>query len=148
MDNEFRLDLSEVKENFRTSEVISIYFAMTRKTLLIDTRSNDLEGPMVRIVPMATSLEERLASLEKLRPRFPRPESITVLPWPKYVSSLKRLGIWDELVQRFAASGHAETVRRLESLYRDIDEMEQQEIRRAIAGERYETLWEKGAGDA
>lgn len=146
MDNEFRLDLSEVIRNLQSAEVVSIYFSLMRKTLLIDARCNDLDGPMVRIVPMVDTVEERLASLQQLRPRFPRPESITLLPWPKYVASLKRLGVWDGLTQRFRDAGQAETVRQLESLYRDLEAMESQEIRRAITGERYETLWQQGPG--
>lgn len=147
MDNEFRLDLSEVIRSLQKAEVISIYFSLMRKTLLIDTRCNDLDGPMVRIVPMADTVEERIASLQRLRPRFPRPDSITILPWPKYVASLRRLGIWDGLTRRFLEAGRPETVRQLESLFQDLEALEVQEVRRAITGERYETLWEEGESD-
>lgn len=148
MDNEFRLDLSEVLRNLRSAEIISVYFSLMRKTLLIDTRCNDVDGPMVRIVPMVDTVEERLASLQRLRPRFPRPESITLLPWPKYVASLKRLGIWDGLTQRLQEAGQPATVRELEALYRELEALEAEEIRRAITGDRYETLWQQEAGGA
>ena len=38
MDGDFRIDLEEVLKNIDSAEVISIYFPLLRKTILIDTR--------------------------------------------------------------------------------------------------------------
>ena len=87
MDGDFRIDLDDLLKNVNTADVVSIYFPVLRKTILIDTRFTAEDPPMIRIVPMAGSLEERQRSLRKLRPQFPRPNSITVVPWPKYVTA-------------------------------------------------------------
>jgi len=143
MDFDFHIDLSEVKENIDSAEVLAIYFPLLRKTLLIDARRNEIDGPLVKVVPMASSPEERFQSLNRLRPRFPRPESITIIPWPKYVASLARLGIWDHIVRRFADLGDPELVRKCEACLRELLTLEQEEVRHAISGENYEVLWSR-----
>src|SRR4051812_20468969 len=87
MDNEFGLDLREIIKKFENAEVLSVYFPLLAKTLVIDMRSDDESEPLVRIVPMVNSVEERFRSLRRMRPRFRRPESITLVPWPKYVDA-------------------------------------------------------------
>jgi len=137
------MDVDEINRHIDTAEVMGIYFPLIRKTLLLDTRSDAVDGPMIRVLPMANSMDERFRSLRRLRPRFPRPESITLIPWPKYVSSLKRLGIWDRVVQRFVNTGDMDAVRACEEAFNELAELEKHEIISAVKGERYTAIWEK-----
>jgi hypothetical protein len=107
----------------------------------MDLRHNEIDGPMIKVVPMANTPEERFQSLLKMRPRFGRPESITIIPWPKYVTSLPDIGIWDHIVRRYADTGSAETVRECEKCLMELQTLEREEIARAIRGENYETIW-------
>ena len=141
MDSDFRLDISEVNRAVDSAEVVAIYFPLLRKTLLMDTRTSGLDGPMVKVVPMAASPEERFQSLRRLRPRFPRPESITIVPWAGYVASLERLGVWEHIVRRFAEAGDPALVRQCKACLEELAQAEHTEVRRAIRGENYETLW-------
>ena len=52
MDEEFVYDLDELLKNIKDAEVMSLFFPTFRKALIIDTRSNATDGPMVRIMPM------------------------------------------------------------------------------------------------
>lgn len=142
MDTDFRMDVDEINRNIDAAEVMGIYFPLIRKTLLVDTRSDAVDGPMIRVVPMANNMEERFRSLRRLRPRLPRPESITVIPWPKYVTGLKRLGIWDRMVQRLVSTGDMDAVRACEGAFDELAGLERQEIINAVKGERYTTIWE------
>lgn len=142
MDTDFRMDVEEINRNIDTAEVMGIYFPLIRKTLLVDTRSDAVDGPMIRVVPMVNSMEERFRNLRRLRPRLPRPESITLIPWPKYLPSLKRLGIWDRMVQRFVNAGDMDAVCACEETFNELIELEKREIVEAIKGEHYTTLWE------
>jgi len=144
VDFDFRLDLTEVIRAVEAGEVLALYFPLLRKTLLIDARSTAVDAPMIKIVPMVATPEERLRALRKLRPRFPRPESITIIPWPKYVASLDRLGIWERIVGRFVNLGFPEAVRQCEAAYQELIAMEQDEILHAVSGEGYESMWERG----
>lgn len=141
MDSDYRIDVSEVNRNIDLADVIALYFPLLRKTLLMDLRTNDIDGPMIRVVPMANTPEERFQSLLKMRPRFGRPESITIIPWPKYVTSLADLGIWDRIVRRYADTGSAQTVRECDACYAGLAKLEREEVQRAITGENYETIW-------
>jgi hypothetical protein len=141
MDSDFQIDISEVNRAIDAGELIALYFPLLRRTLLMDTRSNDLDGPLIKVVPMASSPEERFRTLRQLRPRFPRPDSITIIPWAKYVASLDRLGVWEHIVRRFAEAGDPALVRQCQTCFRELADAERTEIRRAIRGENYETLW-------
>jgi hypothetical protein len=148
LDSDYRIDVSEVNRNIDVADVIALYFPLLRKTLLMDMRTNDVDGPMIRVVPMANTPEERFQSLLKMRPRFGRPDSITIIPWPKYASSLVELGIWDRIVRRYADTGSAASVRECERCYAELVKLEREELRRAITGEQYETLWgERGIAE-
>lgn len=143
MDSDFRIDLGEVNRNLDTAEVVSLYFPLLRKTLLIDSRSSELDGPLIRVVPMATTPEERFRSLHQMRPRFPRPESITIIPWPKYVGSLTRLGVWDHIVGRFVDLGGPDLARRCEDCLQELLAAEREELGRALRGENFHDLWRR-----
>ena len=141
MDSDFRIDLSEVNRNLDAAEVVSLYFPLLRRTLLIDTRSSGIDRPLIKVVPMVSTPEERFRSLRQMRPRFPKPDSITIIPWPKYVGSLVRLGVWDHIVSRFADLGEPQLVRRCEACLKELLTAERQEIGRAILGDNFQDLW-------
>ncbi|MPZ24618.1 MAG: hypothetical protein GEU28_14050 [Dehalococcoidia bacterium] len=151
MDNDFfGVDMSEVFESIDRAEVLTVFFPVLRRTLLVDARSNESDGPWVGVVPMVATPEDRLRELERMRPRFPRPDSITFIPWSKYIDSLERLGVIERLCRRFAASGQDDVVERCRDAFGELQKLERVEIRNAIAGEGYQTLWsadESGALD-
>jgi hypothetical protein len=138
-----------VNRNLDVAEVVALYFPMLRKTLLMDVRTNDVDGPMIRVVPMAKTPEERFQSLLKMRPRFGKPDSITIIPWPKFVHSLIELGIWDHIVRRYAELGSPDMVRECDRCFVQLQKFEDNEIRNAITGENYETIWgERGRAES
>ena len=151
MDSDFRIDIGEVCRAIDLGEIIALYFPLLRKTLLMDTRTNPIDGQMIKVVPMASSPEERFRELVRMRPRFPKPESISIVPWPKYVHSLAGTGVWDRIVRRFLEIGSPQIVRDCEACLQELYDVEREEIRRAITGDNYETMWDaagthEGAG--
>jgi hypothetical protein len=141
LDADYRIDVSEVNRNLDVAEVVAMYFPMLRKTLLMDMRTNDIDGPMIRVVPMAKTPAERFNSLKKMRPRFGKPDTITIIPWPKFISTLVELGVWDHIVRRYADLGSPEMVRQCEKCYAELVSAWDAEMRNAITGENYETIW-------
>ena len=141
MDGDFRVNLDELLRNIATWEVISIYFPLLRKSILIDTRFTEEDPPMVKVVPMTSSVEDRHRALRRLRPRFPRPKTITIIPWPKYAESLVRLGLWQKVLERFVHSGHKETVQACNRVLEEVYGLEREELAAVITGENYHTLW-------
>ena len=148
LDNGVETDLDVIMENLDEAEVVSLYFPALGKTMLIDNRTTAYVGPMVRLLPMASSSGERLRSIRRLRPELPRPGSMTWIPWTRRVDSLCALGVWARIIARFdayddpstpgaAASDCLSTLRRLE----------RNELLCAITGDHYRTLWRREDAD-
>jgi len=143
MEGDFRLDLDEALKNIEVAEVISVYFPMLRKSLLVDIRTSFEESPMIRIVPMASSVEERSRSLKKMRPSLDGPPSITVLPWPKYINSLVDLGIWDMILNKLVESGDSKLLTRSKLILEELYDLERKELATVINGDSYHTIWSR-----
>ncbi len=141
MDDEFVYNPDEIKKNIQEAQVMSVFFPTFRKAFVIDTRSNESDGPMVKIMPMAASPQERLRSLRRLRPGFPRLHNISLIPWPRYVDSLVRVGIWDQIVQRFADLGYQDIVRECELALTELRRLEKAELAAVVMGDNYHTIW-------
>ena len=142
MNGEFFLDLDEIVRHIQKAEILSLYFPLLGQALLVDTRCDAQEGPLVRVVPMAGSLEERVNSLKKLRPRFPRPQSLVAIPWTKHVETLGTLGVWGVLVKRVISQGYPQTEEDFRQAYYQLHRAEKEELDRALRGQGYQSLWE------
>ena len=93
MDNEYRIDYSEIMKTLRNAEVILFRFVTVPQRLLIDYRSSDVDGPLLKVVPRAKDAEDRFKSLKMLRPRFRLPQKISAVWWPRYVDRLVDDGV-------------------------------------------------------
>lgn len=142
MDNDYGIDLAEIRRVIGTADVLIVRFAIVEQRLLIDTRTNDVDGPLIKVVPRVQSMEERLEGLQKLRPRFPIPDRIMSFWWPRHIESLQTSGVWNAVSERMAATGDARSVERAQRVYRELLGEERREVRRAIRGEGYQSLWE------
>lgn len=146
MNGDFPVDMSEVLESIEAADVIAIYLPFLGKTLLADTRSDAFDGPMVKVVPVARSTEDRFRSLKRLRPRFPRPDSIAIVPWAQGVRSLETLGVWSSIVRRCSTPGTSEEVNEWGLVFRTLLELELEEKVAAVTGESYRTIWSAQEG--
>ncbi len=143
MDAEYHFDIAEIRDSIARAEVITLFFPLIRRTILVDMRQDEHEIPMIQLVPMVNSVDERFRYLKRTRPSLGRPESIVFVPWPKYARSLEPLGIIDAFARRFAAEGHPELADQLAPIYRELVEAEAEELRHAVRGENYQTIWER-----
>ena len=141
MDGDFVLDLEDVNDSVEHAEVMSLSFPKFNKALVIDTRSNSADGPLVCIMPMVGSPQERIRSIRKIRPEFPRIESLTVIPWPRYVESLVSLGVWDRIIARLTALGHDAPGDACNTLLKELRQLEKEEIASVLSGDNYHTIW-------
>ena len=138
------MDLDEVMQVIDTAEVLVVRFAILEKRLLVDTRYDAQEGPLVKLVPKASSVEERFRSLKQLRPRFPLPDKIMSFTWPRHVETFRSSGLWQRIVDRVSRSGHPGLAEQCEAVYRELEREEKVEVLTAIrGGETYQSLWER-----
>ena len=143
MDNDFHLDYGEIIKTIQTAEVVTFRFVVVNERLLIDNRSSEIDPPLVKLVPRATSVEERFRSLKQLRPRFKLPDKISAIWWPKSVDSMVQHGIWNAITERVRGAGFAEAADECEGVLEELRASERKELRNALVGEGYQALWEK-----
>jgi len=143
MDNDFAIDIDAIFQVIDKADVITIRFLILPQRLLIDARCSESEGPLIKPVPRAASLEERFKSIKQLRPRFRLPEKITAIWWPKHVQELVSCGVWDRIVQRLSSAGFPQAAERCQEILEELIQQEQQETINAIAGKGYQCLWER-----
>lgn len=143
MENEYAVDISDIKEVVKTADVMLFRFAIFDKRLLFDARHNTDVGPMVRVVNKAGSASERFRHLKRLRPQFPLPKNIVSIAWPKYVTSLEASGVWETVLDRCAEAGFPEKAEECKKVLEELVVAERKEISAAISGEGYETLWSR-----
>jgi hypothetical protein len=141
MEGNFLFEIDEVLRNVQEAEVMSIFFPSFRRALIIDTRSNTDDGPMVRLMPMASSPQDRVRSIRKLRPGFPRLQNLTLIPWQRYVDSLVNLGVWEKIVKRIEESGDSKAIQACDAALTELRRLERQELVAAISGDNYQTIW-------
>lgn len=143
MNTDYGIDLDEVWRVIDAAEVLVVRFSVTDRRLLVDTRSNEDDGPMVKVVPPAASAEERFRSLKVLRPRFRVPERILTFHWPRHASALAESGVWEQLARRVVAAGTAGTAAECDEAFRQLLDEERAVEQAAIVGaEGFQTLWE------
>ncbi len=142
--DDYGLDIEEVTRVIDAAEVLVVRFAILDKRLLIDSRTNENEGPLIVVVPKAGSVEERFKSLKKLRPRFPLPEKIMSFMWPRHIDTLRNSGVWDKISGRMVSLGGEDMTPRCEEVFKQLAMEEKTEVLQAIrGGEGYQSLWER-----
>jgi hypothetical protein len=143
VDDDLGVDLSEVLSVINTAEVFVVMFQIFERRLLVDTRHNEAEPPLIRVVDRVRSSDERFRELMRLRPKFTAPERIIAFQWPRSVRTLVESGVWQAITDRLASMGVAEST--LLAVLHELQWEERTEEIKAVKGdEPYRTL--KGGG--
>ena len=143
MNADFPVEMNEVLQTIEGADVITILFPIMRHSLVVDARSSSDVGPMVKVLPMTRSLDERIRGVHRMRPEFPRPDQMAVIPWPKYVASLINLGVADALAKRITSSGSTDALRDFRQAIEQLARLEKSEMVQVIRGENYHTIWSR-----
>jgi len=142
--DDYGLDLDEVARVIAAAEVLVVRFAILDKRLLIDARTSETEGPVIAVVPKASSVEERFKALKKLRPRLPLPEKIMSFMWPRQMETFRDSGLWDKIEGRMVSLGGEQMLEVCKAVFEELEREEKAEVVAAIrGGETYQSLWER-----
>ena len=143
MDNEFELDHDEIIRTVGKAEVVTFRFVVVAERLLLDTRFSEIDPPLVKLVPRATSVEDRFRALKQLRPRFKLPKKISAIWWPRSIENLVSSGVWDAIKNRVEGAGFPEAAAECDQVLQELRASERKELHNALTGVGYQTLWEK-----
>ena len=142
--NDYGFDMDEVTRVIDTAEVLIVRFAILDKRLLVDTRCNEQEGPIIAIVPRVGSAEERFKSLKKMRPRFPLPDKIMSFLWPRQMETFRSSGLWAKIEARMVSLGGEQMAEQCQQVFAELARQEKAEMLAAIrGGDTYQSLWER-----
>jgi len=143
MDMDYPVDLPEVLEIVDSADVVIVRFSTVPKRLLLDFRGSASQPPLVRLVRRVRSAEERFRELRRLRPGVDLPDQIMTFHWPKDVSSLERLGVLSRIADKARRTGHPDIETQCVQVFDELLALERDELVAAVAGEGYQTLWER-----
>jgi len=138
--------IMQVLSTIDEAEVMTIFFPNLAKALVVDTRAGMEDKPLVRVMNQLNSMEERMGSLEKMRPSLGRVRSIAGIPWTKSIRTLRDNEIIDRLVVRLVMAGLPthEANQICADAFRKLVEVEQAQWIDLIKGYNplYKTIWE------
>jgi hypothetical protein len=143
MGTDYPLYLADVFAVIDSAEVITFGFATIPQWLLFDARHSEGEGPLLTLVPWATSPQERFKAIKRLRPRFRTPERVSAVRWQGSVRGLEESGAWERIVRRIGASGCSPEDGGAAAVLRELKIRERAETHNAILGAGYHSLWER-----
>ena len=138
--------ITQVLSTIDEAEVLTIFFPNLAKALIVDTRRNYEEGPLVKVVNQVNSMEERMAAIEKMRPGLGRIRSIAGIPWAKSVRTLRENGVMARLEQRLVRAGENpyEAAYACNTAFKKLQEIEHAQWVDLIKGKNplYKSIWE------
>ena len=123
------------------ADVMAVFFPKFGQSVVIDVRHKEGEPALVRVVPMARSIADRLRTIKRMRPALPRPQDIIAVPWVGYVEAMQTSGLWGKIIARIEDSGYTDSLEDADKAFEELVRMERRELAQLIMGEQYETLW-------
>ncbi len=141
--DDYGVDLAEITRVIERAEVLVVRFQVVQKRLLIDFRSAQSDGPLIKAVAPASSVEERFRSLKALRPNFPLPDRIMSFLWPRSVTAMDDAGILASIRDRLLATDSALEPQIAQAFAEAVQE-ERATLSAAVrGGEGFQTIWER-----
>ena len=135
-ENGLAIDLAEVKKVVESSDVFTIGFRIFPQRLLVDTRRQEDEGPLVTVAEPVATVEERFFWLGQKRPRFGPPQRFIFFIWPYSIAFLEQCGIVEAIRQRCQTA-----LDQVEEALAQLRRLERQAIEDALLGRNYHAIW-------
>lgn len=132
------VEVSEVREAVRNADVLIVGFRAFPQRLLVDSRTAEAAGPMVRVVEPLAGVEERMWWLGRNRPQFGMPQRFTFFVWPHSVGFLEETGVADSLRETVAQDDGPQ---QLSAGLGELHALERAARRAAVDGEPWRTIW-------
>src|SRR5688572_3198569 len=96
-ENGILVDFNEINKLIASAEVFTVGFGPFAERLLVDSRSNETETPLVQVVQPKGSAQERVRWLYRRRPSLGMPQAFSFVAWPHSPSFLVESGVWDSI---------------------------------------------------
>jgi hypothetical protein len=140
-ENGVLVDFEEITRLISEADVFTVAFGNFPERLIVDTRSNDRESPMVQVVEPANGARERVRWLTRRRPSLGSPQAFSFFAWPHSPSFLTESGIWDRIRRRVGAERDLGVDVQCEKALTELQNLDSEMALAILKGERCITLW-------
>jgi hypothetical protein len=135
--------LRQLLAEMESADVLTIFFPLLRRTLVVDTRRSNTHGPTVALVPAVNSISERVGLIQRERPELGPVQAILSIPWIKSAEAFCEGEVFARTIACLAHAGVPKTEARQICLAAAA-ELRAAEYAMKIAlvrGENCDTLW-------
>jgi hypothetical protein len=146
-ENGLLVNFKEVSELVASADVFAIGFGHFHERLLVDSRANDAETPLIQVVEPAGSPERRIRWLRRRRPSLGAPEAFSFVAWPHSPRLLVESGIWDRILHRVGAEYDPAVQTQCELALRHLFNLDHEASLAAIKGDNFVTLFPAESGE-
>jgi hypothetical protein len=140
-ENGVLVDLDDIAKLVSEADVFTIGFANFAERLIVDTRSDMRETPLVQVVEPAGSPRDRLAWLQRRRPSLGTPRAFSFMAWPHSPGFMQDTGVWERVRGRVKADSDLNMDSQCEQALRQLENLDFQASMAVLRGERCLTLW-------
>jgi hypothetical protein len=140
-ENGVLVDFNGIERLIAEADVFVVGFANFSERLLVDTRSNHKEIPLVQVVEPSTGARARLAWLTRRRPSLGQPEQFSFFAWPHSPGFLRESGVWERVLRRTGATLNQEVAAQCELALRELENLDTTAAMALLRGEHCITLW-------
>jgi hypothetical protein len=146
-ENGIQVDFDEVNKLVASADVFAVGFGNFEERLLIDSRSDAIETPLIQVVEPAGSPEKRVRWLQRRRPSLGAPESFSFVSWPHSPRLLVDSGVWDRILGRVGAEFDSEVQVQCDTALRQLLNLDVEASQAAIKGDNFITLYPQNDDD-
>lgn len=139
-ENGVLVDFDEISRLVVSADVFAVGFSSFAERLIVDTRSNDVETPMVQVVDPARSARDRMNWLQRRRPSLGSPEAFSFFAWPHSAGFLLESGIWERIRNRVEA-GEPQVSVQCDLAMKKLLNLETDATMAVLRGDNCLTLW-------
>ena len=140
-ENGVLVDFDEISKLVRNADVFTVGFATFPERLIVDTRSNERETPMIQVVEPARSARDRMVWLSRRRPSLGAPEAFSFFAWPHSPNFMLQSGIWDRIRRRVDADLNSEVSVQCDLAIKQLLNLDREATFALLKGEHCLTLW-------
>jgi hypothetical protein len=140
-ENGVLVDFEEITKLMESADVFTVGFATFPERLIVDTRSNLNETPMIQVVEPARSARDRMVWLSRRRPSLGVPEAFSFFAWPHSPTFMVQSGIWDRLRRRVGADDDVEVGIQCDLAIKQLLNLDREATYALLKGEHCLTLW-------
>jgi hypothetical protein len=140
-ENGVLVDFDEITRLMNSADVFAVGFATFPERLIVDTRSDLHEAPLVQVVEPARSARDRMVWLTRRRPSLGTPEAFSFFAWPHSPAFMVSSGIWQRLRRRVDADRDSEVGVQCDLAIKQLQNLDREATLALLKGEHCLTLW-------